>query len=1006
MPIQRWILAAWLWLCLMPLPGGAAGQPGFSVEYWNTETGLPPDALPQNSVIALAQSREGYLWLGTLNGLARFDGRQFTVFDESNTPELASGRIVFLFADRYGGLWVGTETAGSVLIKNGVVTPLEIGGRGLAARLVSACEQANGVVWLCTANGRLGRYTEGNLSEWQMPVNAANIGEYRSLAIDDNTLWIGARGRLISFDTTQIAPGKSLAAENAAFDLDLDGLVSSARGGFWLLANQRVQKYRGQIQERDFGFYPWTNAPVMSAIEDREGNLVVGTRDRGLTWFDAAGKSETLTSRDGLTHNTVLSLHADREGRLWVGTDGGGLNRLKRQVFSVLLETRDKTIQTVCADGAGGVWYAIDAEPLRYWREGQLREFGVAEGLTDLRARAVLVDRNQTVWAGTEAGLFQLETNRFRPATGAAALANITALHQDRRGTLWVGTRNGLSGWDGTNWSLVTTRNGLSADDVRALADDAQGNLWIGTEGGGLNRLRDGKITPFRKADGLASDYVSALLVDADGILWIGTSGSGLARYDGTQWTRYSTSDGLAGNSIRYLFEDNDGNLWLGSNAGLMRVAKAELNEFAREFARGKRATVNCRSYGSSDGLPTRECSPGGQPAAGRTADGTLWFATIKGLASVDPARLGTNTNPPPVMIEAVLVDDVLQNTNRLRLNWPTNVVIPAGRESLDIRYTSLNLLAPERARFKYQLENYQSGWTDAGDTRVAHYPKLPPGEYRFHVEACNEDGVWNEAGATLDITVLPPFWRKWWFLTGCTLLLLGAIVGTVYFISTQKLQRQLVRLKQQEALEKERSRIARDLHDQLGANLTQISLLGEMAETDKDLPEEVESCARQISETARVTALALDEIVWSANPSNDTLEGLVTYACKYAQEYVGLAGLSYRLEAPEKLPATSIAPDVRHNVFLAFKESVNNVVKHAHASALKVRVRLEASRFILEIEDDGCGVAEADKAKGRNGLRNMSRRMEDVGGEFFLGPGAERGTLIRLTAPLRQTAI
>jgi signal transduction histidine kinase len=211
--------------------------------------------------------------------------------------------------------------------------------------------------------------------------------------------------------------------------------------------------------------------------------------------------------------------------------------------------------------------------------------------------------------------------------------------------------------------------------------------------------------------------------------------------------------------------------------------------------------------------------------------------------------------------------------------------------------------------------------------------------------------------------------------------------------------------LKQQEALEKERSRIARDLHDQLGANLTQVSLLGELVESDKDLPDEVESHARQISETARATALALDEIVWSANPSNDTLEGLVTYTCKYAQEYVGLAGLSYRLEAPEKLPAISIPPDVRHNVFLAFKESVNNVVKHARASAVKVRVRLESNRFILEIEDDGRGVAEADKAKGRNGLRNMSKRMEDVGGEFLLGPGAERGTLIRLSVPIRQPA-
>ena len=382
-----------------------------------------------------------------------------------------------------------------------------------------------------------------------------------------------------------------------------------------------------------------------------------------------------------------------------------------------------------------------------------------------------------------------------------------------------------------------------------------------------------------------------------------------------------------------------------------------------------------------------------------------MWFPTVSGLVTVNPAQLVRNTNPPPVMIEAVLVDDELQATNRLRSNWPAQVTIPAGKERLEIRYTSLNLLAPESARFKYRMEGYEEKWTDAHSDRSANYHKLPPGDYLFRVIACNEDGEWNELGATLAITVRPPFWLTWWFLTLSVAALLGGIVGTVYFISTQKLQRQLAHLKQQEALEKERSRIARDLHDQLGANLTQISLLGEMAETDKDLPEEVETHARQISETARATALALDEIVWSANPSNDTLEGLVTYACKYAQEYVALAGLTYRLEAPEKLPAISIPPDVRHNVFLAFKESVNNVVKHARAAAVKVRVRLEPNRFILEIEDDGRGVVEADKAKGRNGLRNMSQRMEDVGGEFLLGPGAERGTLIRLTAPIRQPA-
>jgi signal transduction histidine kinase len=250
---------------------------------------------------------------------------------------------------------------------------------------------------------------------------------------------------------------------------------------------------------------------------------------------------------------------------------------------------------------------------------------------------------------------------------------------------------------------------------------------------------------------------------------------------------------------------------------------------------------------------------------------------------------------------------------------------------------------------------------------------------------------------------VLPPFWRTWWFITLSVLAVLGLVAGTVHFISTQRLQRELVLLRQKEALERERSRIARDLHDQLGANLTRVSLLGELVESDKDEPAEVESHARQISKTATETAHALDEIVWAANPANDTLEGLVTYICKYAQEFLTTAGVSCRLDVPTDLPATPIAPEFRHHVFLVAKEAVNNVVKHAQATSVRLRIKLESGALVLEVEDDGRGPDGAATAaeRGRNGLRNMSRRMEDVGGSFSIAAARERGTLVRLTAPL-----
>jgi signal transduction histidine kinase len=263
---------------------------------------------------------------------------------------------------------------------------------------------------------------------------------------------------------------------------------------------------------------------------------------------------------------------------------------------------------------------------------------------------------------------------------------------------------------------------------------------------------------------------------------------------------------------------------------------------------------------------------------------------------------------------------------------------------------------------------------------------------------------VSNETGSVLEITVQPRFWQTGWFLAGLIVFFLGMVVAVVRYLSTQKLHRQLQALKQREALEKERARIARDLHDQLGANLTQVALLGEMAETDKNSPVEIASHAQQISQTARETTRSLDEIVWAINPSNDTLDGLINYACKYAQEYLALAGLRYRAEVPAQLPAIPIPPEVRHNVFLAFKEAIHNVVKHAQASEVWIRLRLQSGNFVLSIEDNGRGV-DTHATQTRNGLRNMRKRMDDIHGEFSIGPGTKAGTVVRLMVPFANAA-
>lgn len=968
----------------------AETKPHVTVDVWGPNTRVHP---PQSSIIALTQTRDGYLWVGTRDGLARFDGVEFTFFNEGNTPGLKSSPIVKLFEDSHTNLWIGTETAGIFLAKDGQTRNLGIGHTPREGRLVSICEDAVGGVWLGLADGQVARYRDGKVASWK-------LGRVRSLITDAaGLLWVGSEYSLSGWQPPTDVNEQPMPVTGSVMPVPgLDFLVSSKAGGFWCLCNRRILKFKGGRFE-EFGSYHWDpeQTPITCACEDLRGNLIVGTAGEGVFWFDEKGDYVQLSSGI-LSHNWVFSLWFDREGDLWVGTDGGGLNRVKQQLFDVLETTRGATVQTVSEDKPGGLWIGYNGQRIDHWSGSTNEQFKNSQGLFNMAVRSIVVDAEQKIWVGTFGGrgLLQLQNGLFLQAPGSDFMGRdieLSALYVDRQKNLWVGRQSGLARWDGNQWA---TTNLPTPNLVSCIAEDGQGGLWAGTDGSGLIRLKGGQAQEIGKKDGLPSDNVNCLYCDSYGTLWIGTAG-GLARLSEGKVASFAGYPELAG-GIGYLLEDTQGYLWIGTANGLKRALRQELEEFAD----GAKDSILVRSYGRADGLPTGECSQGSQPSGCRARDGKLWFPTTLGLASVDPARLARNTNPPPVLIETVLVDGQSQGSNTLRAPVPEAITIPANKESLEIRYTTLNLCAPEEGRFKYRLQGHETAWTSrSGTVREASYTKLPHGRYQFQVMACNEDGVWNNLGASLAITVLPPFWQTSWFMGTMALLLLGAIVGTVHFVSTQKLQKQLAALRQQEALEKERARIARDLHDQLGANLTQVALLGEMAETDKALPEEVEEHARQISQTARETTRALDEIVWTVNPSNDTLDGLINYVCKYAQEYLALAGLRYRLEVPSQLPATPIAPDLRHNVFLATKEAINNVVKHSHASSVWLRLALDEKKFVLEIEDDGQGLPATAEQKGRSGLRNMSKRMEDIGGEFNIAGRLGGGTTVRLIAPL-----
>jgi ligand-binding sensor domain-containing protein/signal transduction histidine kinase len=967
----------------------------YVVDVWGIKDGLPGSA-----VISVAQTRNGYLWLATLYGLVRFDGVKFTTFDEGNTPGLDSSRIVYVFEDTRSNLWVGTESAGVTIINSaGHIQKVKTASDMPAVHPIAACEDSDGTVWLLMKDGRLCAYRDQRLEF---------VGMCKSIMTETNgQLWLGTDQGVFQILKSSAGARASVVGQTVSVKHRLDFLLASRKGGFWLIADGHIQKWRNYQLLSDWAADPWHDVPVTTACEDANGDLIVGTYGDGIYWFNAKGAATHL-SRE-LSLNYVQSMVVGDENSLWVGTDGGGLDRVKRKDFTGLSASTNSVVQSVVADKRGGLWIAYNENRIDHWSKGTSERFApVAESnhAASASVKAVFVDKDGRVFAGISGGtgprLFEFQNNKFVPAPEINLQADVSAIYQDRAGRLWIGTQDGLFIHTAQSSTIISVADGLPSADVRAIAEDAEGNIWIGT-GGGLARVREGQMTVYHKKDGLPSEDISSLLADTDGVLWIGTRGSGLARLAKGKWTHYTTGEGLAGNSIGYLLEDNETNLWLGSNTGLMRAAKKSLNDFAN----GAESSIACRVYVEEDGLPTRECTEGSQPAACATDDGTLWFPTTRGLVSVNPSRLKKNPLEPRVVIESVSVEGQPQNTNNFASS-SAEIIVPPGKGHLEIHYASLNLAAADRSRFRYRLsEQPGAAWSDdESGNRVANYPRLTPGNYSFEVTACNEDGIWNSHPAALTVVVQRALWQKRWFQGLVALGILAVIAGIVYYFSTQKLQRQLVLLRQQEALEHERARIARDLHDQLGANLTQVALLAELAESDKEIPSEVEDHARQISQTCRETTKALDEIVWAINPSNDTLEGLINYSGKYAQEYFGLAGLRYRVDIPNQLPEVNLPPDCRHNVFLAFKESVNNVVKHAQASEAHVRLKLEQERFTLEIEDNGRGPAGAEQKSGRNGLRNMRKRMEDVGGTFSIGPAAGQGTIVRLTAPMRICGI
>ncbi len=985
--------------CCAGAPPDAATSPlpNYFVRSWQTE-----DGLPQNAVTAIVQTHEGYLWLGTYDGLARFDGASFTVFDSdnSNTPEMRSSRVISLFEDGEGTLWIGHETGELTRCRDGHFQAVEIKAGSENRRILGIGADETGKIWVFRADGSLVG-TDGAM------VSVPNAGTPTAVAAlirnEHGQLWVLYGGEVFSLQHGHLVP---LAPNSEALGGYVAGMCASRDRGLWIISDGRVRKWNGHDLVEDLGPTPWGQSSITAAIETRSGCVAVGTLEQGLFLIFPHRGVLHFNRESGFPHDWVRSLFEDSEGTLWAGTGSGGLVALRAGKVAAVdapdhWQGRVELSVTAARDGA--LWIGTEGAGLYRLLNDEWTHFGENNGLSNLFVWSVSEDLQGRLWAGTwGGGLFIQQGDHFEAPPG---LENVTvptlALLHARSGLTWVGTGVGILRYETNTASWFGRKEGLNLPDVRAVVEDREGGLWFGMLGGGLGRLQRGVVHQFGKQDGLSSDYVQCLRLDADGTLWIGTYGGGLNRLKQGRFSSIGTSQGLPNNFICDIEEDDHGDFWFSSHGGIFRIQKEELNRCAD----GEIKSVRCSTFGKGDGMPTLECSGGLQPAGCKTADGRLWFPTSKGLVVVDPNYAKANQLPPPVIIEKMLVDGHAVTD---RLNGGSPLRIPPGRQRFEFRYTALTFVAPEKVRFQYRLEGLEPEWMEGGTKRTVNYSYIPPGQYTFRVIACNSDGVWNESGAALSFTVQPHFWQRLWFRVLTVLLAAALIGGSVLFVTRRRMRHKLERLERQRAVERERARIAQDIHDNLGASLTRISLLSQSAFGELDNPQHAGAQLDRIYVTARELTRAMDEIVWAINPQHDTLDSLVSYLGKFAQDFLGPLHIRCRLDVPVQLPAWPITAEVRHNLFLAFKEALNNVLKHAAASEVCISLNSAADRFTLAIRDNGVGFVPdtlrrsgsdaSDRIASGNGLANMRARLEKLGGRCEIQSAPGQGTEVKFS--------
>jgi ligand-binding sensor domain-containing protein len=1001
-----WLSFFGLICCLSAAPVGVSEDDltdDYVIQNWTVDEGLP-----QNSVTRIAQTSDGYLWMSTYNGLARFDGVRFSLFNSGNTPAIVGNVVESLHRDFRGRLCILMDGGNLTWVDHGVFSK----GRGLNGLpdtpLGFRGESPDGSILFFDLNFtrqfrrtdsgnfvespiQFRRTASGGIVESSNSTNAAPQLSDEFAADAHGELWRRKSGRWEWVWMQSVVP---ILPATAGVPAEVQMVCPAPDGGVWFASDRGVHLLRDHRWLRNDPA-PEPIKALTGMTADAAGNLWIGTWSQSLFRVDRDGKYHRYNITHGKEPEAVRSVFKDQEGNLWFGTEGSGVFRLRPRVFHTYGAAegmRGEVVKSVTEDDSGRI-LAVD-------QAGLERIEPVAKPRIQLYhphevGWSVYRDSGGRIWMGDYAGRIiywaRGEAVWF-PTGGATALRPITVLFEQPGEGLWVGTENGLWRIAGDRYVREPLPTDSMGSAVRAMAMDHRSQLWLGLEDGGLLYKKAGVWTRAPELASLPLSRVSALAIDRDDTLWIGTAGSGLMRLADGKLTRFDASHEALPGYVGSITEDESGYLWLGSLDGIYRVKRHDLDRIAD----GQNADLAPVRYTRADGLGTSECATAVQPCVCRARDGRLWFATSKGISVVNPSELAPDPQPPPVLIE----ESVLWGDTKRIVPFASNAIdgdsksgpqlrVPPDNRLMEIHYTAPSFGAPERVRFRYRINGMDARWVDAGSRRVAYYQGLPPGNYRFQVTACNKDGVWNETGAALSFLVAPHYWQTAWFrvLCGAGIFALGVLAYRI-------------RMAQIEAVNKVRFRLAGDLHDEIGANLGSIGLNAELLQQDSSLSPKQREELSGLHRLAAQTTQSVRDLVWFINPEFDNTTGMLLRMKDVAG--VQLAGREWHFDAANLVADRALSPEFRRNVFFIFKEALHNIAKHSGASKVEVLLRDAGTGLEMIVQDNGRGLPSFDGTAG-HGMKSMRRRAAELGGSLEVGGGQGQGTRVVLRAPFES---